>query len=139
MFYLSTLTAKVFNVLTCLILGFTLLQNHPALYDVALLWVVSLILLRLGWVTYQFMTLPDLSRENLTPERRHYLAEEIHRHVTFIGGMNVMQRITVALLLMTLLFIHHEWLLGVLSIVTFFARMLFEIEVSMDADQLEKI
>lgn len=139
MFYLSTLTSKFFSLLSCVVLAVLCFKQNDTAFDLVRLWAVSLILGRLGWVLYQYISLPDISRVVLTPAMRQVIIEKVEKHITFVGGMNVCQRIIVALTFTILLMIYHEYLLGLLTIATFFGRMLYEFEVALEIDSLKRI
>lgn len=139
MFYLSTLTSKIFSLVSCLVLFVLCFKQNDIVFDIVRLWAVTLILGRLGWVVYQYISLPDISRVVLTPAMRQVIIEKVEKHITFVGGMNVCQRIIVALTFTILLMIHHEYLLGLLTIATFFGRMLYEFEVALEIDSLKRI
>lgn len=139
MFYLSTLTSKIFSLLSCVVLAVLCFKRNDTAFDLVRLWAVALILGRLGWVLYQYISLPDITRVVLTPAMRQVIVEKAEKHITFVGGMNVCQRIIVALTFTILLMIHHEYLLGMLTIATFFGRMLYEFEVALEIDSLKRI
>lgn len=139
MFYLSTLTSKICSLVSCLVLFVLCFKQNDIAFDLVRLWAVALILGRLGWVVYQYVSLPDLSRTILTAANKLAVVEKAEKHITFVGGMNVCQRIFVALAFTVLLIVHHEYLLGILTIASFFGRMIYEFEVAMEIDTLKGI
>lgn len=139
MFYLSTLSSKIFSLFSCVVLAVLCFKQNETAFDLVRLWGVVLILGRLGWVVYQYISLPDISRVVLTPAMRQAIVEKTEKQITFVGGMNVCQRIIVAVTFTILLMVHHEYLLGVLTLATFFGRMLYEFEVALEIDSLKRI
>lgn len=139
MFYLSTLASKICSLVSCLVLFVLCFKQNDIAFDLVRLWAVALILGRLGWVVYQYVSLPDLSRTILTAANKLAVVEKAEKHITFVGGMNVCQRIFVALTFTVLLIVHHEYLLGILTIASFFGRMIYEFEVAMEIDTLKGI
>lgn len=139
MFYSLTLLSKILSLFSCFALAILIIAKIPLLEDAVIYWVITLITIRLLWLGFQFFSFPDLSRISLTPENKSKLRQKIEKHLTFTGGMNVMLRLIVAVVLFILLCVHHEYLLGILSIASFFVRMFFEIEAIIEIESLKHV
>lgn len=139
MFRFVTLTSKVLSLVTCLTLIAMFFYDIPNAEEFVILWCWALIIIRLGWAAFQFFTLPQLDKIALTPEKREEVIKEFSGKITFVGGTNVTLRLVVAWVLFALLLLHHDYLLAILTLSTFFGRLILEFEVCSNIDNLRRI